>query len=131
MFAVRCSIAVFGRISARCITSSGFSAPRRAWEHGYSRIETPKNAAAWAHPWRIQGEHDILAVMPSDDRPMTEQELEQLRQNVARLSEDGLKRFYQQAWKDCEIRGDRLPAAKAVQQLVQAWKQLWKWRQPS
>jgi hypothetical protein len=63
------------------------------------------------------------------DRPMTEQELEQLRQNVARLSEHGVRQFYQQAWEDCRMRGERLPSAKAVQQLVQAWKQLWRWRQ--
>jgi hypothetical protein len=55
------------------------------------------------------------------------QELEQLRENVARLSEHGVRKFYQDAWRDCEMRGERLPSAKAVQQLVQAWKQLWRW----
>jgi hypothetical protein len=60
---------------------------------------------------------------------MREEELEQLRQNVAKLSEDGVRRFYRLAWEDCRMKGDRLPPAKAVQQLVQAWKQLWRWRE--
>ena len=62
------------------------------------------------------------------DRPLSEQELEQLRQNMAKLSEHGVRRFYQQAWEDCKMKGERMPPAKAVRQLVQAWKQLWQWR---
>jgi predicted aminopeptidase len=59
---------------------------------------------------------------------MTEEELEQLRRNLARLSDDGVKRAYQTAWEEARMRGDRLPPAKAVQQLVQAFRQLWRWR---
>jgi lysozyme family protein len=63
------------------------------------------------------------------ERPLTEQELKELQQNLARLSEDSVRREYDQAWEECRMRGERLPPAKAVQRLVQAWKQLWKWRQ--
>lgn len=62
------------------------------------------------------------------DRPLTEQELAELRQNIARLSEDAVRRFYDDAWAECRLKGQRLPPAKAVQQLVQAWKQLRRWR---
>jgi len=62
------------------------------------------------------------------DRPLTEAELENLRQNLARLSEDSVRREYDQAWEECRRKGDRLPPPKAVQRMVQAWKQLWRWR---
>jgi hypothetical protein len=63
-----------------------------------------------------------------DDRPLTEDELAQLRQNLARMSESGVKNVYQEAHKECEMKGGRLPKAVAIQQLVSAWKQLWTWR---
>ena len=64
--------------------------------------------------------------MAEPERPLTEQELRTLQQNLARLS---VKKVYRQAWEECRMKGERLPPAKAVQQLVQAWKLLWKWRQ--
>jgi len=67
--------------------------------------------------------------MIEPDRTLTEPELKALQQNLARLSEDSVRREYDQAWEECRMRGERLPPAKAVQRLVQAWKQLWKWRQ--
>jgi len=67
--------------------------------------------------------------MAEPERPLTEQELRALQQNLARLSEPSVKKVYRQAWEECRMKGERLPPAKAVQQLVQAWKLLWKWRQ--
>jgi lysozyme family protein len=67
--------------------------------------------------------------MAEPDRPLTEQELKALQQNLSRLSEDSVRREYDQAWEECRMKGERLPPAKAVQRLVQAWKLLWKWRQ--
>ena len=66
--------------------------------------------------------------MAAPERPLTEQELKALQQNLAKLSEDSVRREYDQAWEECRMRGERLPPAKAVQRLVQAWKQLWKWQ---
>jgi lysozyme family protein len=66
--------------------------------------------------------------MDEPQRPLTEHELKDLQQNLARLSEPSVKQVYQQAWEECRIKGERLPPAKAIQQLVQAWKQLWKRR---
>jgi len=66
--------------------------------------------------------------MAEPDRPLTEKELEALQQNLARLSEPGVRQVYRQAWEECRMKGERLPPAKSVQQLVSAWKQLWKWR---
>ena len=63
-----------------------------------------------------------------DDRPLTAEEVTQLRENLARLSEAGVENAYVQAYKDCEMRGGRLPRPVAIQQLVQAWRTLWSWR---
>jgi hypothetical protein len=60
--------------------------------------------------------------------PLTEEELEQLRRTLAMLSDDGVRREYQRFWEECRMKGERLPPARAVQQLVQAWKQLWRWK---
>ena len=66
--------------------------------------------------------------MAEPERPLTEPELKALQQNLARLSEPSVRQAYQRAWEECRMKGERIPPAKAVQQLVQAWKQLWKWR---
>jgi hypothetical protein len=63
-----------------------------------------------------------------DDSPLTKDEIDQLRENLAKLSDEGVRNLYRTAWEECRMKGERLPPAKAVQQLVQAWKQLWKWR---
>src|SRR3954471_11009247 len=41
---------------------------------------------------------------------------------LARLSDDGVRRLYQIAQEECCLKGERLPPAKGVQQLIQAWK---------
>jgi len=66
--------------------------------------------------------------MAEPERPLTEPELKALQQNLARLSEPSVQQVYRQAWEECRMKGERLPPAKAIQQLVQAWKQLWKWQ---
>jgi hypothetical protein len=63
-----------------------------------------------------------------DDRPLTPEEVKQLRENLARLSEAGVENAYVEAYKACEMKAGRLPRPVAIQQLVQAWRQLWAWR---
>jgi hypothetical protein len=67
-----------------------------------------------------QGEHTakiggMLSLVDSD-RPFTPEELEQLRSNIARLSDDGVRRLYETAWNECRPRGDRLAPPKSIQQ---------------
>jgi hypothetical protein len=64
--------------------------------------------------------------MESDD-PFTADELKQLRENIAKLSPYSVRRLYETAWTECRMKEQRLPPAKSVQQLVQAWRQLWLW----
>lgn len=56
-------------------------------------------------------------------------ELEEIGRNLALMSEQGVREFYQRAYRDCRIiNGHTFPSARSVQELVQAWKQLRKWR---
>jgi hypothetical protein len=48
---------------------------------------------------------------------------------MSRLSPQHVQEFYQRAYEDCRMRYTRLPSPKAMQTLVQVWKQLWKWRE--
>ena len=60
--------------------------------------------------------------------PFTESELNELRNNLARLSGPSVEDFYRAAYRECAV--ERKPGAKAIQRLVTAWKILrrWDWR---
>jgi hypothetical protein len=62
--------------------------------------------------------------LPEDDF-MTRNDLNQLRQNLAHLSLDAVRHAYQTAYARCRMVNDRVPSARSIQELVQAWKQLW------
>ena len=87
--------------------------------------------------WRINSEHDtigsVMARRPdfgneSDDNIMTPEDLKQFRTNLSRLSIDAVRHAYQTAYARCRMVNDRVPSARSIQELVQVWKQLWKWR---
>jgi hypothetical protein len=60
---------------------------------------------------------------------MTAEDLQALRRSLAHLSEPAVLDVYQQAYRACRIINSRtFPTARAIQELVQAWKQLRKWR---
>jgi hypothetical protein len=73
-----------------------------------------------------------MARRPPPEAPtpdvLSEEELKQLRHNLAHLSLDGVRQFYERAYEDCRLVYDRLPSPHKIQTLVQVWKQLWKWR---
>ncbi len=71
-----------------------------------------------------------VARRPDPEKPdvLNEEELKQLRHNLAHLSPVGVREFYERAFEDCRLVYDRLPSARKIQTLVQVWKQLWKWR---
>ena len=63
------------------------------------------------------------------DDVMSAADLKSLGETLSRLSMPAVLDFYQQAYRDCRIiNSSTFPSARAVQQLVQAWKQLRKWR---
>lgn len=71
-----------------------------------------------------------MARRPGSEKPdiLSEDEVKQLRHNLAHLSPDGVRQFYERAFEDCRLVYSRLPSPRKIQTLVQAWKQLWKWR---
>lgn len=59
----------------------------------------------------------------------TRDDLKEILHNLSLLSEQGVRDVYQRAYRECAIINSRtFPPARAVQELVQAWKQLRKWR---
>jgi len=71
-----------------------------------------------------------MARHPNDEPPemLSENDLKQLRHNLAHLSVTAVRDFYEEAYRDCRLVYTRLPSPKQIQTLVQVWKQLWKWR---
>src|ERR1700674_416368 len=59
---------------------------------------------------------------------LSEKDLKELRYNLAHLSVSAVRDFYEQAYQDCRLVYNRLPSPRKMQTLVQAWKQLRKWR---
>jgi hypothetical protein len=72
-----------------------------------------------------------MARLPDDlppPPPMTEADLEDLRQHLAKLTPHHVSIEYQKAYMECRMFGSSLPPTAAIQRLVQVYKQLWKWR---
>ena len=60
---------------------------------------------------------------------LSREHLKELADNLAHLSMNSILDFYQRAYRDCRIiNSHTFPPARAIQELVQAWKQLRKWR---
>ena len=57
------------------------------------------------------------------------EDLKEIMHNLSLLSEHGVREFYDRAYRECRIiNSHTFPPARAIQELVQAWKQLRKWR---
>jgi len=63
-----------------------------------------------------------------EDEIMTPRDVEDLRARLSRLSIDAVRHAYNTAYARCRMVNDRVPSARSMQELVQVWKQLWKWR---
>jgi len=60
-----------------------------------------------------------------ESAPYTRAELNELRNNLAKLSGPGVMDFYRNSHRECAL--ERKPSARAIQRLVTAWKLLKKW----
>lgn len=64
-----------------------------------------------------------------EEQIWTREDLREIMHNLSLLSEHGVREFYERAYRECRIiNRQTFPPARAVQELVQAWKQLRKWR---
>jgi len=55
-------------------------------------------------------------------------ELKRLRHDLALLSLSSVREFYERPYRDCRMSSRDFPPARAIQELVTAWKQLRRWR---
>ena len=67
-------------------------------------------------------------LLVANDRAMTEQELKAYRQLLAMLAPQHVQQQFREAYERCLMVDDRLPRARAIQELVTTWKVLWGWR---
>jgi hypothetical protein len=61
-------------------------------------------------------------VEKSDKIVLSKEELNQLHRKLSTMSVTGLYDFYRAAYHRCRLEGYALPPARAIQELVQAWK---------
>jgi hypothetical protein len=61
-------------------------------------------------------------------KPLTENDLKELQRRLSLLSMAHVEDFYRESHRECCLNDKTFPAARSIQQLVQAWKQLRKWR---
>jgi hypothetical protein len=71
-----------------------------------------------------------MARRPDRERAeiLSKKDLKELRYNLGHLSVTAVRDFYEWAYQVCRLVYNRLPSPRKMQTLVQAWKQLWKWR---
>ena len=63
------------------------------------------------------------------DPPLTPEELKRFREHLSKLSPHHVSIEFQRVYIDCRMYGTALPSPRAIQQLVQIYRQLWKWRE--
>ena len=56
------------------------------------------------------------------------EDLKALGDSLAHLSPSSVRDFYERAYQRCRMSDRDFPPARAIQELVQAWKLLRKWR---
>jgi hypothetical protein len=59
---------------------------------------------------------------------MTQEDLEELNDRLSLLSPSHVEDFYREAYERCSLGCGSIPFPRAVQELVTAWKLLWKWK---
>ncbi len=59
---------------------------------------------------------------------LTREELKELQQRLSHLSTPAVEEFYRSVHHRCSLQPRWLPSPRSIQELVQAWKLLRKWR---
>jgi hypothetical protein len=62
------------------------------------------------------------------DEISSAEDLAELKRQLARLHPFMVEDAYREAYARCAPVAGRIPKPSAVQELVAAWQQLWKWR---
>jgi hypothetical protein len=59
---------------------------------------------------------------------LTREDLAELQQRLSMMSVTAVQDFYRYTHNTCRIFPGHFPSPRAIQELVQAWKQMRKWR---
>lgn len=62
------------------------------------------------------------------DDILSREDLDALGNSLAHLSASAVRDFYERAYSRCRMSDRDFPSPRAIQELVQAWKLLRKWR---
>ena len=62
------------------------------------------------------------------DEVLSRKDLAELQRRLSMMSQTAVQDFYQSTHLVCRIGPGHFPSARAIQELVQAWKQMRKWR---
>jgi hypothetical protein len=76
-------------------------------------------------------EFPVMARRPDINRRedvLSREDLEALGNSLVHLSPSSVRDFYERAYQRCRMSDRDFPSARAIQELVQAWKLLRKWR---
>jgi hypothetical protein len=58
---------------------------------------------------------------------MGREELVELQRKLSTMSVTAIQDFYRTAYYHCRLENDRVPTARSIQELVQAWKAMRSW----
>ena len=61
---------------------------------------------------------------------LTEVQLADLRRKLSTMSITAVMDAYRSAYFQCKLEADIVPSARAIQTLVQAWKEMRRWSKP-
>lgn len=62
-------------------------------------------------------------------RPLTKEALQERMRSLSLLSPQHVRDAYRRAWEQCRLEGADVPNVQAIQELVTAFRLLWKWRE--
>ena len=62
------------------------------------------------------------------DEVLSRRDLAELQRRLSMMSQTAVQDFYRSAHMFCRIEPGHFPSARAIQELVQGWKQMRKWR---
>jgi hypothetical protein len=65
-----------------------------------------------------------MARRPEPEAILSREQLEEFTRHLQKLSDDGVERIYETAYRDCRYDRKKLPPAVALQQLVACWRVL-------
>ena len=94
---------------------------------GYEIVFAPEPASDGRRP-TTYGEHQAKhAKLAGVEDKLTEVQLAELRKKLSMMSVTAVMDAYRSSYFQCKLEGDKVPSARAIQTLVQAWREMRRW----